>query len=254
MESEVEHKNKTEDRNETNYNLGNGTSELEVKSRHALTSENSGTEGMDSYSVIGGSKSSFDLTSAPSGRDSKASFESLYRKDRKPIYKLVHGHSAEPQEVQGGLDPYEDSIKEGFGSSRGGGDGLSSQNSREDLDKVSSAFSPLSSRDTIAPPDLFNTNSRMACTETQVARPETRLDTWSTEKTYTSQTLSRRQSKSHSHNRSKRTRNRSLEMVLDETPADSPASKSDYARSRQFYKSLERPKPRRADRYMKFFI
>lgn len=232
-----------------NYNKASVGSELDGKSRLAVTSENSGTEGTDGYSAMGGSKSSFDMTSGPSGRESKASFESSYRKERKPVYKLVHGTSAEPQEALPVLDPYEDSIKEGFGSSRGGGDGLSSQNSREDLDKVSSAFSPLTSRDTIAPPDLFNTNSRAGSMETQVTRPETRMDIWSNEKTSTSQTLTRRQSKSHSHSRSKRSRNRSLEMVLDEAPTDSSVTKSDQIRSRHFSKSLERPKPRRADRY-----
>jgi len=54
----------------------------------------------------------------------------------------------------------ENSSREGFDSSRGGGDGLSSANSKEDLDddKVNPVFSPLPPRETIDPPDLFNTN------------------------------------------------------------------------------------------------
>jgi len=54
----------------------------------------------------------------------------------------------------------ENSSREGFDSSRGGGDGLSSANSKEDLDddKINPVFSPLPPRETIDPPDLFNTN------------------------------------------------------------------------------------------------
>ena len=86
-----------------------------------------------------------------------------------------------------------------------------------------------------------------------------------------SQTMYRKHKSNQSTSRSKRLRNRSLEMVLDDTgSADSStgggSNKSDYhsrsgqgggsaaANARLYSRSLERPKPRRSDRYWHTYI
>ena len=111
--------------------------------------------------------------------------------------------------------------------------------------------SPLRSRDaTIEPPDLFNTNKKelmnvrgeMAAVRGQIveggrkvlkASVDMRSNSWdnkennnskSYETHHTTQTLHRK-SKSSSQSRSKRMRNRSLEMVLDDPTTDSSATK-----------------------------
>ena len=136
----------------------------------------------------------------------------------------------------------ETSCREGFESSRGGGDGLSSGNSKEDLydDKNRDAFSPQPQRETIDPPDLFNTNKifpahttkeekildvhfapDLVTTEEKLGKdpyksvPSTRRSATVEESTLTS--AQRRRNYKTQTERSKRIRNRSLEMVLDET-------------------------------------
>lgn len=220
------------------YDTGGGSSGRESsKANYDMVSGTSGTSGRDS-------KLNSILINVSSGRESKASFN------------LSKKNSKDASDRQDEKEFFEnESVREGFDSSRGGGDGLSSENSKEDLDKLNPVFSPMSSRDTIEPPDLFNTNKIHSHEESLKVEDSPQLEDskttpiWSNEKTYSSQTLSRKHSKSHSHSRSKRLRNRSLEMVLDENSTESSASKSDNSRSRQYSRSLERPKPRRADRY-----
>jgi len=164
----------------------------------------------------------------------------------------------------------ENSSREGFDSSRGGGDGLSSANSKEDLDddKVNPVFSPLPPRETIDPPDLFNTNKISTNCSIDQNKEEKNLDVHfapdlveeyfsnnldvcrvkrsEEELSVNCSPLTRKNSQKPQNQRSKRIRNRSLEMVLDESQMG-PGSKS-RSRSRQYSRSLERPKPRRADR------
>jgi hypothetical protein len=120
----------------------------------------------------------------------------------------------------------ERSSREGFASLRSG-DGLSSGNSKEDL--CDAAFSPQPPRETIDPPDLFNTNkiSRPAhsapkcertldvhfATETDCSTPEVSKR----EKELSPKPNSAMRRANYKTERSKRIRNRSLEMVLDET-------------------------------------
>lgn len=257
-----------------------GLSGLESRSNYALHSStsnkisfegnnpNSGLpENKDNYDSMSGreSKSSYNLAPTSAGsssRDRSASFskrnsKELQMKEPAAATAAIQSSIIEPKEA------FEvDSVKDGFDSSRGGGDGLSSVNSKEDLDKLNPVFSPMgSSRDTIDPPDLFNTNKKqepsnnLELPKSETAAAAGSKQAWTNEKTYSSQTLSRRhKTSSHSHtSRSKRLRNRSLEMVLDNdtNSADSSAaSKSDPSRSKHYSRSLERPKPRRADRYV----
>ena len=141
---------------------------------------------------------------------------------------------------QGSANSRQDiSSREGFKSSMGGGDGLSSGNSREDLydDKNRAAFSPQPHRETIDPPDLFNTNKKFSPHPSKEGKmPDVHFASEVTEEKYStdpdvslsnskrseeeapikSATMKRSNYKKETE-RSKRIRNRSLEMVLDET-------------------------------------
>ena len=224
-----------------------------------ITSSSRSKPTYDMHSSTSGreSKASFDVISVASGRESKVGSIVSGRESKANFYLTSKSGTEDSLNKKDGFET--ESVREGFDSSRGGGDGLSSVNSKEDLDKLNPVFSPMSSRDTIEPPDLFNTNKKHEGKVEQqqavdVPRPDDsscqQTPVWSNEKTYSSQTLSRKHSKSHSHSRSKRLRNRSLEMVLDnETSADGSTSRGEPSRSRMYSRSLERPKPRRADRY-----
>lgn len=130
--------------------------------------------------------------------------------------------------------------------------GESPGNSKDDLNIKDSL------RDTtIEPPDLFNTNKTVGHQNSSNPEDDIMLDHSknypdipmhlyqskidSEEPIYVRRSGTLKKSNKH---RSKRIRNRSLEMVIDEVDTSSKSSKS---KSRQSSRSLERPKPKRAD-------
>merc|ERR1719270_1798694 len=155
--------------------------------------------------------------------------------------------------------------------------------SKENLNRE--MLSPQPPRETIDPPDLFNTNKIFRPNSSSGSVAESKKDvvhfeaTSGEEKFCTDPELSltggsgnavpthiskpsrtsaeestpitsaqRRKNYKTQTERSKRLRNRSLEMVLDETSGNESQEAKSRSRSRQYSKSLERPKPRRADR------
>lgn len=175
---------------------------------------------------------------------SKYNSREVLNKEKLEASLEVNNHTAPWQESRIGSEQRSSHVetassREGFDSSRGGGDGLSSGNSKEDLydDKNRGEFSPQPQRETIDPPDLFNTNkvypvhaakeekmdvhfapdvvdhlphAEKYCADSDIQKRSERESPVIT-------TSMRRANYKTQTERSKRIRNRSLEMVLDET-------------------------------------
>ena len=162
----------------------------------------SGGRSKDNYDSLLGGRSKDNYDSLSGGRESKSSYNLAAPiasgRERASSFSKKNSKEVPEPSVAGSKEMFEaDSVKDGFDSSRGGGDGLSSVNSKEDLDKINPVFSPMSSRDTIEPPDLFNTNKMKHEGQNSLEVPKSEASSskpqiWSNEKTYTSQTLSRR--------------------------------------------------------------
>lgn len=113
------------------------------------------------------------------------------------------------------IEPWQETC---LGSSVAGDAGeMGSANSKEDLD----ALSPQPPRETIDPPDLFNTNkifpSNFSVKEDRDVHFPSGEENLSTSKSNQQTSAQRRKNYKTQTERSKRLRNRSLEMVLDET-------------------------------------